>query len=66
MRVSTTSFGGTSRRAAGHQTQLVTQPLADDIEQYLGPEARKALLHWHSELLDAINEIQRGSTDQQP
>ena len=33
--------------------------LAEEIEDYLGPEAKKALLYWHSELLAAINEIQR-------
>jgi hypothetical protein len=33
--------------------------LAEQIEEYAGPEARKALLHWQSELRVAINEIQR-------
>lgn len=48
------------------QVALDLNQLADEIEEYLGPEAKKALLHWHSELLAAINEIQRASTDQEP
>jgi hypothetical protein len=41
------------------QVALDLARLAEEAEDYLGPDARKALLHWHSELLDAINEIQR-------
>lgn len=37
--------------------------LADELDEYLGPDARKALLHWQSELLAAINEIQQGSPE---
>ena len=36
--------------------------LADDGGDYLGPDARKALLFWHAELLAAINEIQQAGT----
>jgi hypothetical protein len=42
------------------QVALDLEKLAVEIEDYLGPDAKKALLHWHSELLTAINEIQRG------
>lgn len=45
------------------QVALDLGRVADEIEEYLGPDARKALLHWHAELLEAINEIQRASTD---
>jgi hypothetical protein len=41
------------------QVALDLARLAEEAEDYLGPDARRALLHWHSELLDAINEIQR-------
>jgi hypothetical protein len=41
------------------QVALDLAQLADEIGEYLGPDARKALLHWHSELLAAINEIQQ-------
>jgi hypothetical protein len=43
------------------QVALDLKQLADEIEEYLGPEAKAALLYSHSELLAAINEIQRGS-----
>jgi hypothetical protein len=43
------------------QVALDLKQLADEIEEYLGPEAKTALLYWHSELLAAINEIQRDS-----
>lgn len=33
--------------------------LAGDIETYAGPDARRALLYWRSELLAAIDTIQR-------
>lgn len=33
--------------------------LADEIEDYAGPDAKRALLHWQSELRAAIDEIQR-------
>ena len=45
------------------QAALDLARLAEEIEQYLGPNARTALLHWHSELLAAINEIQQASND---
>ena len=35
--------------------------LADEIQDYAGPDARKVLLHWQRELRAAIGEIQRGS-----
>jgi hypothetical protein len=33
--------------------------LAEEIEEYAGADARKALLHWQSELRAALNDIQR-------
>ncbi len=45
------------------QVALDLARLADEIGEYLGPEARRALLYWHSELLASINEIQRSSSD---
>lgn len=36
--------------------------LADETEEFLGPDAREALLHWRSELLAAINEIHQGTS----
>jgi hypothetical protein len=33
--------------------------LADEIEDYAGPDARRALLHWQSELRAALDAIQR-------
>jgi hypothetical protein len=44
------------------QVALDLARLADDIEEYLGPDAKGALLFWHSELLASINEIQRASS----
>jgi hypothetical protein len=35
--------------------------LAEETEQYLGPEAKAALLNWHSELLAAADQISRRS-----
>jgi hypothetical protein len=32
--------------------------LADQIEEYAGPDARRALLHWQDELRAAVDEIQ--------
>lgn len=32
--------------------------LADQIEEYAGPDARRALLHWQEELRAAVDEIQ--------
>jgi hypothetical protein len=32
--------------------------LADEIEGYAGPDARRALLHWQEELRTAVGEIQ--------
>jgi hypothetical protein len=31
--------------------------LADEIEEYAGPDARRALLHWQEELQAAVDEI---------
>ena len=36
--------------------------LADEIESYAGPDARRTLLHWQSELRAALDEIQRLTT----
>ena len=36
--------------------------LADQIEGYAGPDARRALLHWQDELRAAVDEIQRLAT----
>jgi len=33
--------------------------LTDEIENYAGPDARKALLFWQGELRAAIDEMQR-------
>jgi hypothetical protein len=43
------------------QVALDLGRLAEEIEDYLGPKAKKALLYWHSELLAAINGIRRAS-----
>ena len=32
--------------------------LADKLEDYAGPDARRALLHWQEELRAAVDEIQ--------
>jgi len=32
--------------------------LADEIQEYAGRDARRALLHWQSELREALDEIQ--------
>ncbi len=45
------------------QVALNLEQLADELGAYLGPEARRALLYWHSELLAAITEIQQGSAE---
>ncbi|HTC73722.1 MAG TPA: hypothetical protein VK655_12605 [Solirubrobacteraceae bacterium] len=37
--------------------------LADQIEGYAGPDARRALLHWQDELRVAVDEIQHLATD---
>jgi hypothetical protein len=39
--------------------------LADEIEGYAGPGARKALLYWRSELLAAIDDVQRAARGDQ-
>jgi hypothetical protein len=36
--------------------------LAGEIEDYAGPDARRALLRWQSELRAALDEIQRLTT----
>jgi len=41
------------------QVALDLGRLAAEIEDYAGPDARTALLHWRNELLDALDEIQR-------
>jgi hypothetical protein len=49
------------------QVALDLARLADEVGDYLGPDARKALQYWHSELLSAINDIQRaGGPAQSP
>jgi hypothetical protein len=45
------------------QVALDLRRLADEIDDYLGPEARTALLFWHAELLAAIDEIQQAGSD---
>jgi hypothetical protein len=41
------------------QVALDLGQLAGEIEDYAGPDARRALLHWQSELRAALDEIQR-------
>lgn len=41
------------------QVALDLERLAAEIEEYAGPDARKALLHWRRELLAAIGDLQR-------
>lgn len=49
------------------QVALDLGRLAGEIETYAGPDARKALLYWRSELLAALDEIQRlTATDAEP
>jgi hypothetical protein len=45
------------------QVAIDLKRLADETEQYLGPEAKAALLNWHRELLVAAEELvgSRGS-----
>jgi hypothetical protein len=43
------------------QVALDLARLAEAVDDYLGPDARKALLHWHSELLAAIDEIHQAT-----
>jgi hypothetical protein len=43
------------------QVALDLGQLADEIHDYAGPDARRALLHWRSELLAALDQIQRQS-----
>ena len=33
--------------------------LGDEIEGYIAPDAKLVLLHWHQELMAAVDEIQR-------
>jgi hypothetical protein len=35
--------------------------LAEEIERYIGPEARRTLLYWRGELLAALDELERHS-----
>jgi hypothetical protein len=35
------------------------EALADELEEYAGPDAKRALLHWRSELLEAIEALKR-------
>jgi hypothetical protein len=44
------------------QVALDLARLADEIDEYLGPDAKQALLFWHSELLASVNEIQQASS----
>lgn len=49
------------------QVALDLGRLAGEIEDYAGADARSALLHWRSELLAAIDKIQRlTATDAEP
>jgi hypothetical protein len=36
--------------------------LADQLEDYAGPDAKRALLHWQQELRAAVDEIQNLAT----
>lgn len=36
--------------------------LAEEMEIYVGPDARRTLLYWRGELLAAIDDIQRSET----
>lgn len=47
------------------QVALDLGQLAVESDEYLGPKATKALLHWRSELLDAIDEILRAGNDRE-
>jgi hypothetical protein len=40
------------------QVALDLGRLADQLEDYAGPDARRALLHWQEELRAAVDEIQ--------
>jgi hypothetical protein len=40
--------------------------LADEIEDYAGGDARKALLHWQSELRAAIDEMRKVTQPVEP
>jgi hypothetical protein len=33
--------------------------LADELESYVGPDAKAALLRWRRELLDSVDQLQR-------
>jgi hypothetical protein len=41
------------------QVALDLETLAGELEDYAGPDAKRALLHWRSELLSAVEDIQR-------
>jgi hypothetical protein len=41
------------------QVALDLGRLAEEIEGYAGPDARRVLLHWRNELMTAVADIQR-------
>jgi len=43
------------------QVALDLRRLADEASDYLGPEARRALLYWRAELLGALDVIRHES-----
>jgi hypothetical protein len=44
------------------QVALDLGRLAEEASDYLGPEARRALLYWRAELLEALDAIRQGSS----
>lgn len=40
--------------------------LAEEIDGYAGPDARRALLYWQSELLAATDDVQRLASEDRP
>jgi hypothetical protein len=38
--------------------------LAEELGEYVGPDARKTLLYWRGELLSALDEIERSGYHQ--
>jgi hypothetical protein len=37
--------------------------LAEDLEDYAGPEAQQALLHWRAVLLAAVEDLERAGAE---
>ncbi len=35
--------------------------LAEELEPYAGPDARRTLLHWREELLQAVHDLHKGA-----